>query len=314
MSHYLWEFVKTGVIFALFVGGFFTAGALFIPWAILAYWEMLSYTWLRNMSIFAGLFGMVSSLSGGGGVGCFIGVFAIVMILGLSIIVIPLRFLWSLICLVIKVISWIWEVLAGMLKGGVKGVGKACSGTGKLIRKATSKEEPCVSKFENLKKLPLPETPPIIPVQSVSPSIIETPSQGNQEVAKKEDNLKKEKMRETVIELALQGDIGMEKFVPSSGFSIVGRARYMRMHSQGAMADNRQFTLHSSNNGGVWELVPSGSALNTLLVNKVSAHGGIILNAGDEISLLPEGESDVMKSIATLRVLKRNVVRTKMED
>ncbi len=146
--------------------------------------------------------------------------------------------------------------------------------------------------------------PPIPPVK---------PSKDLSDKPKKEDKPKEKKERWTGVELALQGDIGLEEFAPSSGFSIVGKSRYMRMHSQGAMADNRQFTLRTPDgNGNKWMLTPSKSSVNKVLVNMVVVEEFAFLNAGDEISLLPKGEEDMSKAFACLRVLKRVTMITKI--
>lgn len=294
MAHHIWVLLKTGVTIALFVGGCST-GVLFIPWAILAYWVMLDWTWLRNTSIFAGIFGMVSSLSGGGGVGCFIGLFAIILILGLSIIVIPLRFLWSLICLLLSLINWLLGLLIGTTKGMFKGLTNVCSWT-------VDKVSDIGSKGDNTEK-PVstytPSTPPLPPVKPDRP-LFDIPKHRNEvPVKEKEPEFKKEKEKKKQekeentekkknygVALCLKGDKGNHEIWPTARVSFIGKMQLMSCSTEAEKVELIQFSIVSdqSGRGKIWMLKPLGKK-NRILINGTEVSELAFLAAGQVVQI-----------------------------
>lgn len=274
-------------------------GALLIPWAIVAYWVMLDWVWLRNASIFAGLFGMVSSLSGGGGVGCFIGVFGIVMILGLSIIVIPLRFLWSLICLVLSLINWLLGLLIGTTKGMFKGLANVCSWTVDKVSDIGSKgdnsEKPVSTYTSPTYTPPLPPVKPTRPVFDIPKHRDEVPEKEKEPEIKKEKEKKqkkKEEKKETEekknygVALYLKGDKGNYEIWPSARVSFVGKMQLSPCVTEVEKVELIQFSIVSdqSGKGKLWMLKPLGKK-NRILINGTEVSDLAFLSAGQVLQI-----------------------------
>lgn len=124
-----------------------------------------------------------------------------------------------------------------------------------------------------------------------------------------EDNPREE--RELVTGLVLQGDIGKVEYSPIETSVAVGRETYIRIHSQGSRADVRQFILRAREDGSVWRLIPVNNPDTSVLVNGSRLNGMTVLNAGDKISLAAAAETNTANAFAEVKVLKRQLVRTK---